>query len=156
MSRVLVVDDDLGIREMLRAILELEGFDVELASGGAQALAVLLSAREPWIVLMDVMMPGLSGVEVCGRLREAGPAGARHRVALMTAGLLADEECPPLACTILRKPFDLEAVVGLVARMARDLARARAGGSPVAPDVARLDMAHEMRTAEAAHVVAAL
>jgi CheY-like chemotaxis protein len=156
MSRVLVVDDDLGIREMLRAILELEGFGVELAGGGAQALAVLLQAREPWVVLMDVMMPGLSGVEVCARLHEAGPAGARHRVALMTAGLLADDECPPLACTILRKPFDLEAVVSLVARMARDLDRARAGRLPAASNMARPDMAHEMRTAEAAHVVAAL
>jgi two-component system response regulator MprA len=149
MSRVLVVDDDRGIREMLRAILELEGFEVELAGGGAQALALLTQAREPWVVLMDVMMPGLSGVEVCGRLREAGPLGARHRVALMTAGLLPDADCPLPARTILRKPFELDAVVELVSRLTRDLACERVGGAPGGAEVAPV-----ARTLEAAHAAA--
>lgn len=154
MNRVLVVDDDLGIREMLRAILELEGFAVTLASGGAQALALLTEAREPWVVLMDVMMPGLTGLDVCARLREAGPVGARHHVALMTAGLLDDDECPLPARTILRKPFDLDTVVGLVTRLAHDLTGAPAGGSPGVS--ATLDIACGMRTIEAAHAAAAL
>jgi CheY-like chemotaxis protein len=150
MTRVLVVDDDFGIREMLRAILELEGFAVEVVGGGAQALGVLLQARDPYVVLMDVMMPGLTGVEVCGRLQAAGRGLACHRVALMTAGLLEDTERPALACTILRKPFDLDTVVGLVARMTREVACERDGRMVTVADVA-----HEARTVEAAQVGAA-
>jgi two-component system, OmpR family, response regulator MprA len=132
MSRVLVVDDDRGIREMVRAILELEGYEVDAAGSGAQALNVLLAAREPRVVLMDVMMPDLTGIEVCERLHAAGAPVARHQVALMTAGVLEDEDCPSPARTILRKPFELDALLRLVACMAQEVAcghltRTRAG-----------------------------
>jgi CheY-like chemotaxis protein len=120
MWRVLVVDDDRGIRELLRVVLELEGYQVLTAADGAQALELLARADEELIVLMDVMMPRLTGPEVCRRLCAAGDLAERHRVALMTAGLLDDEECPPPARAILRKPFDVDAVVRLIGRLAGD------------------------------------
>ncbi|HEX9056922.1 MAG TPA: response regulator [Ktedonobacterales bacterium] len=125
MWRVLVVDDDQGIRELLRVVLEMEGYQVMTANDGAQALDLLAATDEPWLVLMDVMMPRLGGLEVCRRLRERGATGGRHRVALMTAGFLGDSECPPPARTILRKPFDVDAVVRLIATLAAS------GGEPV-------------------------
>lgn len=67
---VLVDDDEDGIVELMRDFLEVDGFAVRVARDGAEALAVL--AREPvGGVLLDVMMPGASGFEVCRRIRES-------------------------------------------------------------------------------------
>lgn len=126
MWRVLVVDDDQAIRELLRAVLELEGFAVATAANGAQALELLTSTSEAWVVLMDVMMPGVGGVDVCRHLA-AGNLAQRHQVALMTAGMLADAECPPPARLILRKPFDVDTVVRVIRTLAGDLGAPPAG-----------------------------
>jgi two-component system response regulator MprA len=120
MWRVLVVDDDRAIRELLRVVLELEGYQVATAENGFAALAVLERASEPWVVLMDVMMPRMGGVEVCRQLRARSVTGPQHQVALMTAGLLERDECPEPARALLRKPFDLDDVVRLVASLARE------------------------------------
>ena len=69
-ARILAVDDDAGILDVLRYLLSSEGFEVETASDGEEALAA--ASRRPFdLVLLDVMLPGLSGTEVCRRLREA-------------------------------------------------------------------------------------
>jgi CheY-like chemotaxis protein len=121
MGRVLVVDDDTAIRELLRAVLELEGYQVATADDGAQALEFLAATRDSWVVLMDVMMPKLGGIEVCGRLSAATDLAQRHRVALMTAGMLDEAACPALVRALLRKPFDVNDVVRLVGSLASDL-----------------------------------
>ena len=69
--RVLVVEDDKAVRESLRRSLEFNGYDVALAGDGAEALAVIASAR-PEVVVMDVMMPRLNGLEATKALRAAG------------------------------------------------------------------------------------
>ena len=120
MGRVLVVDDDTGIRELLRVVLELEGFDVATARDGQEALDLLAASPEGVVVLMDVMMPRLGGLEVCERLAAHGLAG-RHRVALMTAGLLEEAECPRAVRALLRKPFNLEEIARVAHRLYADL-----------------------------------
>jgi len=67
--RVLVVDDDKAVRESLRRSLEFNGYAVALAGDGAEALAVISAAR---VVVMDVMMPRLNGLEATRALRTAG------------------------------------------------------------------------------------
>ena len=69
--RVLVVEDDKAVRESLRRSLEFNGYDVALAGDGAEALAVIASTR-PEVVVMDVMMPRLNGLEATKALRAAG------------------------------------------------------------------------------------
>ena len=69
--RVLVVDDDRAVRESLRRSLEFNGYDVSLASDGAEALAGI-AATAPDVVVMDVMMPRLDGLEATRALRTAG------------------------------------------------------------------------------------
>jgi two-component system response regulator MprA len=69
--RVLVVDDDKAVRESLRRSLEFNGFDVSLAADGAEALAGI-GAAQPDVVVMDVMMPRLDGVEATKAMRAAG------------------------------------------------------------------------------------
>src|SRR5436305_3673711 len=71
--RILVVDDERAVRESLRRALTLEGYEVELASDGQEALERFAStAPEPDAVVLDVLMPRLDGLEVCRRLRATG------------------------------------------------------------------------------------
>jgi two-component system response regulator PrrA len=90
----LIVDDDLGIREALRRGLEIEGFAVRDVADGDAALAEI-AGHPPAVVVLDVTMPGLSGVEVVRRLREQGLTlpvcvlSARDEVDDRVAGLAA-------------------------------------------------------------------
>jgi CheY-like chemotaxis protein len=120
--RILVVDDDEDIRDLLQMLLEGEGYQVATLADGAAAVAFLARAESAWIVLLDVMLLRLDGLEVCARLRAAGPTAARHRVALMTAGRLELKDCPPPAQTLIRKPFDLDTVRNLIKGLAHDQA----------------------------------
>jgi two-component system alkaline phosphatase synthesis response regulator PhoP len=69
-STVLVVDDDDAIRGVVRSVLEADGFDVVEAADGPAALLLLdaINGRGPDLVVLDVMMPGIDGVEVCRRI----------------------------------------------------------------------------------------
>ena len=124
--RILVVDDDDAVREALRRALQLEGYEVELASDGAEALDRLkLDSVEPDALVLDVSMPRLDGLEVCRRLRRGGSnlpvlmLTARDEVADRVAGLDAGAD------DYVVKPFALEE---LLARL-RALLRRTSGTS---------------------------
>lgn len=68
MSRILIVDDEPDIAEMLGIILISEGFDVDVVNHGEEVLA-MFTAKSPDLVLLDLMLPGIGGVEVCRKLR---------------------------------------------------------------------------------------
>ncbi|GAA4373709.1 response regulator transcription factor [Nocardioides caricicola] len=112
-SRVLVVDDDKAVRESLRRSLEFNGYEVALAGDGAEALAVI-AATAPDVVIMDVMMPRLNGIEATRALRSAGNdvpilvLTARDAVGDRVEGLDAGAD------DYLTKPF---ALVELLARL---------------------------------------
>ncbi|MFI6924385.1 response regulator transcription factor [Nonomuraea spiralis] len=109
-AKVLVVDDEPNIRELLSEALELNGFDVRTAAGGRQALEAVARER-PDIIVLDVMMPGMDGFTVARRLREAGDGPlmlfltAKDAVADRIAGLTAGGD------DYVTKPFSLEEVV---------------------------------------------
>jgi two-component system response regulator MtrA len=67
-SRILVVDDDTALAEMIGIVLRTEGFDPVFCEDGAQAVDTFHSAK-PDLVLLDLMLPGLDGIEVCSRIR---------------------------------------------------------------------------------------
>jgi two-component system, NtrC family, nitrogen regulation response regulator NtrX len=73
MNRVLVVDDEAGIRRSLAGILSDEGFEVTLAEDGERALAALRQDPPPEVVLLDIAMPGRDGVEILAELRRSWP-----------------------------------------------------------------------------------
>ena len=105
--RVLVVDDEPAVRTALERALRLEGYDVELAADGAEALHSL-SLHAPDAVVLDVLMPNVDGLEVCRRLRAADDhtpvlmLTARDAVGDRVAGLDAGAD------DYLVKPFALE------------------------------------------------
>ncbi|MFV0493713.1 response regulator transcription factor [Mycobacterium sp.] len=109
-ARVLVVDDENNIVELLSASLKFQGFEVHSASSGTQALDVALEVR-PDAVILDVMMPGMDGLEVLRRLRADGidaPAlflSARDSLQDKLAGLTLGGD------DYVTKPFSLEEVV---------------------------------------------
>ena len=80
---VLIVDNDPQVRDMLSQMLELDSFVVDVASDGRDALA-RLDHNLPDLVLLDVMMPTMSGIEVCQRLRER-KSTARLPVVMLSA-----------------------------------------------------------------------
>lgn len=80
--RILIVDDDPGVREAVSTLLALEGYDLDVASNGQEALAQA-DAAPPDVVLLDVLMPGMDGFEVCRRLR-GDPARAGVLIVLIT------------------------------------------------------------------------
>jgi two-component system response regulator MprA len=116
MLRVLVVDDDRAIRELLRFALECEGYEVSVFRDGVEILDYLAAGKagEAGVILMDIMMPRLDGWEVCRRLdAEPDLLGSRSLV-LMTASLIPVTSLPSPACAILPKPFNLEQLYSLV------------------------------------------
>ncbi|WP_290049767.1 response regulator transcription factor [Amycolatopsis solani] len=84
-GRVLVVDDDETVRDVVRRYLEVAGFTVDQAGDGADGLAKF-AAHEPDLVVLDVMMPGINGLEVCKRLRQV----SQVPIVMLTA--LGEEE----------------------------------------------------------------
>ncbi|WP_440065430.1 response regulator transcription factor [Streptosporangium sp. OZ121] len=108
--KVLVVDDEPNIRELLSEALELNGFAVRTAADGRQALEAVARER-PDIIVLDVMMPALDGFTVARRLREADDSPlllfltAKDAVADRIAGLTAGGD------DYVTKPFSLEEVV---------------------------------------------
>jgi CheY-like chemotaxis protein len=116
MLRVLVVDDDRAIRELLRFALECEGYEVSVFRDGVEILDYLASgnAGDSCVILMDVMMPRMDGWQVCRRLdAEPDLLGTRSLV-LMTASQIPVTSLPSPACAILPKPFNLEQLYSLV------------------------------------------
>lgn len=122
---VLVVDDEPAVRESLRRALELEGYKVELAEDGEIALEKLDGTAEPDAVILDILMPGIDGLEVCRRIRASGN---QIPVLMLTARAEVDSRVAGLdagADDYLSKPF---ALAELLARL-RALLR-RAGSVP--------------------------
>ena len=121
---VLIVEDDADLRQAVCQILEEEGYRVRSAADGAEALAALEHEREPCLILLDLMMPGMNGWEFLERKN-------RHRrfetfpVVVVSAYL----DRPPAGMpafaaphlkvdAVIRKPLDLNELVETVARRA--------------------------------------
>jgi two-component system, OmpR family, response regulator MprA len=106
--KILVVDDERAVRESLRRALELEGYEIDLAEGGEEALRRLGSNTEPDAMILDVLMPEVDGLEVCRRLRSEG---SRLPVLMLTARVEIEDRVEGLdagADDYLTKPFALD------------------------------------------------
>ena len=142
--RVLVVDDEPAVREVLQRILRLEGYEVELAVDGREALGRQRAAPADAIVL-DVLMPHVDGLEVCRRMRGAGDRTpvlmltARQEVSERVAGLEAGAD------DYLPKPFSIDELTARLKALMR-----RSGWSSDDPllrfeDLELDTVAHEVR-----------
>jgi DNA-binding response OmpR family regulator len=113
-GRVLVVDDEAQVCEMVRDALVEFGYEVAVASGGLEALG-LMASFGPDAVLLDVLMPGMSGADVLARLRQEHPGVA---VVMLTGNQDQDAARQLLAngaFDYIRKPFDLQVLERVMA-----------------------------------------
>jgi two-component system response regulator MprA len=117
--KILVVDDERAVRESLRRALELEGYEIELAADGSEALYRLEGSEEPDAVILDVLMPGVDGLEVCRRLRGSG---SKLPVLMLTARTEVEDRVAGLdagADDYVTKPFALEELLARVRALLR-------------------------------------
>lgn len=133
---VLLVEDDQDIRETLRQALEDEGYDVQEAEDGIEALHALRESLRPLVVVLDVRMPRLTGDQLLARIDRREHLPARHAFLLVTANR---EQLSPASLHLLKrmdvsvtpKPFDLNDMLDRVAHAARMLAEAEEQPSSV-------------------------
>lgn len=120
-TRILVVEDDQGVRESLAVVLQVQSYEVRGIERGELA-EQSLADFEPDLVILDLNLPGIDGLETCRRLRAAGFAGpvlmltARHEVSDRVAGLDAGAD------DYLPKPFALDELLARVRALIRSFA----------------------------------
>jgi two-component system response regulator MprA len=117
--KILVIDDERAVRESLRRALELEGYEIELAADGEEALARFGLESPVDAAILDVLMPGIDGLEVCRRLRMNG---SRVPVLMLTARAEVDSRVAGLdagADDYLAKPFALAELLARVRALLR-------------------------------------
>ncbi|MCM2323081.1 MAG: response regulator [Oligoflexia bacterium] len=111
---VLIVEDDLDIRETFRQLLELEGYCVLTASNGKEGLEVLQGPQRPSMVLLDLMMPVMNGWEFLEAQR-ALPEYSKIPVVVVTAAG-KDKEKTVGAAGFIKKPIELDVLLSVVKR----------------------------------------
>ena len=137
MDCVLIVDDDIELCELLRARMSGEGFEIEAVHEGNQGLERALS-REHSLVVLDLMLPGLSGLDVLRRLREQSPIPVLILTArgedvdrILGLEIGADDYLP--------KPFNPRELIARIRAILRRTVRVAAGTRPVIAGDIRLD-----------------
>lgn len=118
MRTILVVDDEPSVRSLLADILELEGYRVQVAEDGPTAL-MKMHRRAPDLVILDVMMPRMSGIDVLAEIRRDPEIGGLPVLMLTAAG---DDSTTwagwQAGCsTYIDKPFDHDTVLGWIDRL---------------------------------------
>jgi len=118
LKRILVVDDEPSINDLISTSLKFSGFDVRSAMNGAQALTIAEEFK-PHALVLDVMMPGMSGFEVCEKLRKDG---LKVGVLFLTAKDSTDDKVTGLTIggdDYMVKPFSLEELIARVRAILR-------------------------------------
>ena len=108
--KILVVDDDPIIRDMMKDILDFEGYSISAARNGSEALQ-MLRGEQDFLVFLDILMPGMSGKELCAALEAEPQLRKRHIIVLMSALDNLEEARSLDADGVLQKPFLVEDVI---------------------------------------------
>lgn len=108
---ILVVEDDVAIRRLLRDILQDEGYEVLTASNGESAIELLETAR-PALILLDIRLPGMNGHDVAAAYREMRPT-ERAPIIFVSASR-PGPDLPEGVIGFVRKPFDLDELVAKI------------------------------------------
>lgn len=119
MVRILIVDDDEAIREMLHMMFECVGYDVIEAASGIEALEILRTSSDQLVVLLDMLMPRLNGLGVLQIIASDEQLSAKHGFILITASrdlsaLNLDETVMALSVPVVSKPFAMSHLIAVV------------------------------------------
>jgi CheY-like chemotaxis protein len=119
-ATILVVDDDPGVREVLEMVLSDEGYRVASAGDGREALAYLAHEEAPDLVLLDIMMPVMDGYEFRAAQRD-DPLFSAIPIVVLSAGESSARVTAMDAAAVLKKPFDIDALLAVVEKVCRAL-----------------------------------
>ena len=159
--RILAVDDQPSVRELLKAVLEADGHDIETAADGAEAVRALGSGFHD-LVIMDIRMPGMDGITALERVKELSP---RTGVVMMTAYASVETAVKAMklgAFDYVTKPIDIDEVRAVLARFIESIDPTEVEGLPVeSRDVvgasealrAVLELAHRVAASDATVLV---
>jgi two-component system response regulator MprA len=142
--RLLVADDDAAVREAVALVLDLEGFEVTTAADGREAFAALSTDR-PDALVLDVLMPGIDGIEVCRRMRAVAD---RTPVLMLTARAEVSDRVAGLdagADDYLVKPFAREELIARLRALLRRTGWEDDGETLRFQDLELDPLAHEAR-----------
>jgi len=146
MKRILVAEDDADIRETLKDLLSGEGYAVETAADGVMAIAAWKGAAEPFdLVVLDVMMPGKSGYDVCREIRAAG-----SRVAVLMLSAKSEEIDKVVGLELgaddyVTKPFGVRELLARVSAALRRAGQSAVPASTISADFAFCDATASVR-----------
>jgi two-component system KDP operon response regulator KdpE len=149
-ARILVVDDEPQILRSLRTTLASHGYDVQTAATGEEALAAV-DGRLPDLVVLDLVLPGLSGLEVCRHLR------ARSSLPILVLSARGDERDKVAALDLgaddyLTKPFGVNELLARIRAALRRAAGARGPSAVVEAGALRVDFDRRQLTLDGAEV----
>ena len=122
MIKFLVVDDEKGVVDELKELLEMRSYRVYSATSGEQAL-LIMKKENPNIVILDILMPGMDGIEVLRQIKKTHP---KTRVIMLTA--VEDEGMKKMATSLgasgyLTKPYSFEEVVSISRKIINGICR---------------------------------
>ena len=122
MIKFLVVDDEKGVVNELKELLEMRDYKVYSATSGEEALSIM-KKENPNIVVLDILMPGMDGIEVLRQIKKTHP---KTRVIMLTA--VEDEGMKKMTTSLgasgyLTKPYSFEEVVGISRKIINDICR---------------------------------
>ena len=109
-GRVLVVDDDPAIRCLVAKLLERADLDVDMAADGAEALEKLQLGERYGVIVLDLMMPRVSGFEVLNMLKERRPSGLKCLIVMSAIGRSLRATDQEQVCAVVEKPFEISEV----------------------------------------------
>ena len=110
MKQILVVDDEATVREVLIEFLKLQGYSATGAGDGREALA-LVRKLQPQVILLDIALPGMNGIEILKRVRESSPGSAVIMISGHADEDLAQKALDLGAYDFIQKPLDFEYLV---------------------------------------------
>jgi CheY-like chemotaxis protein len=136
MTAVLVVDDSETMRQLVRAMLEPEGYAVLEANDGVQGIAALRTQPEPGVVLLDYRMPNMDGWEVLQEVAAGGPPLTSHEYIVITADASTFpaayiELLRVMSIRVLPKPFDKQVLAAAVSQAVERLNAPRPEPLPI-------------------------
>jgi two-component system response regulator ResD len=117
--RILVVDDDRALQTLLSVLLSRAGFDCDFVGDGKEALEKINNGNQYACIMLDLILPGLSGMEILDYLRDNNPAMLNRTIVLTGAsgGVLKAVDTSNVHA-VIRKPFDIQDVLHMTAECA--------------------------------------
>jgi CheY-like chemotaxis protein len=112
-QRILIVEDDVGIRESMRELLEMEGYSVDTAVDGADGLRKIADLHCPCLILLDLMMPVMDGWEFLEAINASDDRLGSIPVAVVSAAADLSEIRRRYGCDVITKPVDIDRLLGL-------------------------------------------